>query len=684
MIDYSKELNEEQLAVVYKGDGPCLVLAGAGSGKTRTITYRVAHLLEKGIKASQILLLTFTNKAAFEMAKRVGELTARDKTLSKSSEGVKLPWSGTFHSIANKILRQNAHFVGYEKNFTILDKDDSDSLIRLAIKNHKGEKEGKRFPSVSAVGNIISYATNSELPLEDVVEAKNPDWMEYLPNLTAIRAEYTKTKKESNSMDFDDLLVNLILVLQVRAVREKYQNQFKYILVDEYQDTNKLQASIIKHLVSDNKNILVVGDDAQSIYSFRAADVSNILQFEKTYQGARVFRLETNYRSFSQILDLANGVIANNLNQYPKKLRAILQGGIMPVLKPTFDQTGEAKFIVDKLEKLIEKEDEKDVAVLFRASHHSQPLELELVRRGISYDYRGGLRFFARAHIKDVLAYLRIFHNQADTSAWLRLLLHEEGVGPAGAMKIVALATKAQNMTELKDIGEVLGAKSKIGWNNFLDIYKDVAECSGNPNAMIEAVRKSSYANYLVVEYIDGANRLDDIGQLATFAKQYSNLEDFLAEASLVENFDIKNNAQKNNTEHQVVLSTIHQSKGLEWDSVFIINLSSGAFPNDRALREEKGLEEERRLFYVAITRAKKNLFLSYPMSGGGFGDSASGPSLFIDEINPILLDDQSIVATNLLTSFDDLDADVRYIPDDDEKPFYIRPGSFLRDIEDL
>ncbi|MFA5770722.1 MAG: UvrD-helicase domain-containing protein, partial [Patescibacteria group bacterium] len=456
MINYEQELNKEQLDVIKNSDGPCLVLAGAGSGKTRTITYRVAYLLEKGVLPEQILLVTFTNRAAHEMIERVQTLTNTE---------LPLPWSGTFHHIANKILRQYATHLGYKNNFTVLDADDSQALIKMCIKEFKTTD---RFPSAKVVSAIISFSRNSQKNIEETVEERFSAWWHLSKTISDVYSRYEHKKKEGNVMDFDDLLINLALLLNDQGIQEKFSNQFKYILVDEYQDTNKLQANIIDKLAKIHRNILVVGDDAQSIYSFRAADIKNILNFEEKYPDAKIFRLETNYRSHQEILSLANGVIINNRNQYSKQLKAIKENGIKPNLYPKNDQSDEAEFVVKKINELIEQGiAPHNIAILFRAAHHSQMLEMELAKVGILYDYRGGLRFFDRAHIKDVLSYLRILNNLSDTAAWLRVLLREEGIGPTAANKIINAVQKLEKVEDLKNIGQMLGGKAQLGFNNF-------------------------------------------------------------------------------------------------------------------------------------------------------------------------------------------------------------------------
>ncbi|MDO8626210.1 MAG: UvrD-helicase domain-containing protein [Candidatus Magasanikbacteria bacterium] len=792
MINFSQELNPEQLRVVTEGDGPCLVLAGAGSGKTRTITYRVAHLLEQGIKPEEILLVTFTNKAAAEMKRRVEQITAlssraepRDPSARSlhslgRDDSVVLPWSGTFHSIGYRLLRMYGGLLGYKNNnalnrsgatgsgFTVLDSDDSESLIKLCIKDVKSDEAGKRFPSAAVVAAVISFSRNAEISIQEILAKRFEQWQAFESEILTISNLYIGKKMAANALDFDDLLTKTLALVKMPQIKQKYSEQFKYILVDEYQDTNRIQAALIKELSGVHNNVLVVGDDAQSIYSFRAADIENILGFEKEYPGAKIFKLETNYRSTKPILDVANSVIENNVDQYQKNLRVVIdpllkrrgQGEVspLPVLQPAVDSSGEAMFIANKIEDLLNKKTAApEIAVLFRAAFHSQALEVELVSRGIDYDYRGGVRFFERAHVKDILCYLRIFNNLADTAAWLRVLTHEEGIGPAAAEKIIEAVRPLSvipaeagiqnvdtadsrlrgndNVDQVESIGRsVLTGRALGGFENFLQIWNVMLGCRGavsapqggatpplrpRPNELVLAILKSPYQEYLESEYVDSKDRQQDLLQLAEFAKRFDNLEEFLASATLQESFRTIDTSPSpsfakeggrdssplskgegdppeslrealragGGVSHRsrIILSTIHQAKGLEWEAVFVMNLSAGAFPNDRASREDKGLEEERRLFYVAVTRAKKYLYLTYPMAGGSFGDFLSGPSIFINEIKPGLVEDHSLLlkGSSVFNS-----GELTYVSEEDEpfssKPIKIKPGSLLRNIEDL
>lgn len=672
------------MAVVENGEGACLVLAGAGSGKTRTITYRVLYLLAQGVAPEEILLVTFTNKAAREMKERVQNILH-----ANSGNNLFLPWSGTFHHIAYRILRQYAPLLGYNNNFTILDSEDSMDLFKLCLKQEGIESKDRRFPSARVIQDIISYSRNSERAIAEVLQEKHPKWEDLEETIGRIGAKYQEKKKESNAMDFDDLLVNLyLLLLKSENVRNKFATQFKYVLVDEYQDTNKIQASIVRLFSSVHQNILVVGDDAQSIYSFRAAEIKNILEFERQYQGAKIFRLEVNYRSTPEILHLANDVISYNNKQYQKELKSIQKSFAKPEVQAFADQSEEAEFVATRI---LELRDEgvplRNIAVLFRAAFHSQALEIELTSRDIPYDYRGGVRFFERAHIKDALSFLRIWHNPHDVIAWSRVLNMQTGIGAVSAEKIIQILHGATDLEiAFQDVAEILSAKAIIGWNDFLQIWNKMKQSDQTAAGLIMAVVKSRYVEYLEAQYPDYSERIQDIQQLGMFATRAPDLAHFLAEATMQESYKAisADRGQSDEDNEKIVLSTIHQAKGLEWDAVFIINVANGQFPNERATTSASGIEEERRLFYVAITRAKKYLYLSYPLTGN-MSSFLQGPSMFLTEIDRELITENIIsnVGSVFSDPSDDVD-DIQYLPEDEPFPSNNPKRSFLKGIDEL
>lgn len=688
-MDFFSDLNSQQMDAVVNGEGPCLVLAGAGSGKTRTITYRVAYLLDQGVKPEEILLLTFTNKAAAEMKKRIKDLTGMEKDL---------PMSGTFHHVAYKILKKYNHVSGYESGFTIVDSDDSLSLIKIAVKEIKPKSGAIKFPSANILRSLISLSRNSEKELEKIISDKYEHFEGLTEEIKEVARLYHEKKKESNVMDFDDLLSNLVLFLNSPAAVPFIKN-FRYILVDEYQDTNKIQHSIIKSFCVNHQNIFAVGDDAQSIYSFRGAEVKNILRFEKDFPNAKIFKLETNYRSSQEILDVANESIAGNADQYEKKLRA-LKNGPRPLLNSLYDQKDEARYIVRVIRKHLEQGvPYGEIAVLFRASFHSQQLEMELVKSGIKYEYRGGLRFFERAHVKDVLSYLRVLSNPLDGASWLRILLRMEGIGMVGAQKIIKAIREIfvarpktpddlGGFSDLKNLIEqkIIPTKAKNDWQSLCDLLERMAEVGEkNVAGLVEKILSSDYILYLESEYTDAKDRLEDLKQIAVFARDSRNLDDFLAEAGLQESFLGPEN-ENSGQEQRIILSTVHQAKGLEWETVFVLNLSDGAFPSDKAWKETNGIEEERRLFYVAVTRAKQHLYLTYPSQrGSGWQTSSNGPSMFLQEIKQDLIEG----AEDIFGDDDDLSftvdepEEIEYVDEmaEYEDGFKQKRGGFLIDV---
>lgn len=632
-IDYPNALNQEQLAVVLEGDGPCLVLAGAGSGKTRTLTYRVAYLIERGVDPSSILLLTFTNKAAREMVERV------EMVLGPGAKGI---WGGTFHSIGARLLRVFADELGYTSSFTILDMEDSRDLIKAVMKELQIDPKARRFPTASVVGDIISFGRNTQTSIEDAIEIKHPNFQAFVTDIEEIARQYQVRKKSANAMDFDDLLTNVAMLLDHPTLGRRIAERFRYVLVDEYQDTNAVQARVVKGFSSIHGNVVAVGDDAQSIYAFRGADVKNILSFPEQFPGAKVFKLLTNYRSTPEILELANESLSHNQHQYKKDLVGMRQSGDKPKLIPCSSASQEARYVAEQILSLRnEGVALANMAVLFRSSAHSQQLEFELIKRDVPYDYRGGQKFFERAHIKDVVSFLRIFENPKDEVAWLRVLGLQTGIG---ANTAADLAAQTKGAERIEDIVEGAGAvsvpnRARAGWEDFVKIMRVLVEKGRLPAPLIRSIATSTYQDYLEREYPNYRERLEDLEQLALFAENYKDLVSFLNDLSLYDNVAVGRQESGRGDEERMVLSTIHQAKGLEWDSVFIIHLADTAFPNRRAMAEEGGMEEERRLFYVAVTRARRQLFLSYPMTMGQESLIFNQPSTFLDEVEPRLFE---------------------------------------------
>jgi DNA helicase II / ATP-dependent DNA helicase PcrA len=633
-IDYAKELNTEQLNVVEHGDGHVLVLAGAGSGKTRTIVYRVAWLLEHGVRPDRILLVTFTNKAAREMLGRVHSL------LGASFASV---WGGTFHHVANRILRQYAKLVGRESNFTILDQEDSRSLISACVADLNIDTTQKRFPAPGVLQNLISFSRNTRRDLDELVAEQLPNFNHVADQVQAVAKRYAERKAKQNAMDFDDLLVLMLRLLTEHAhVRTKLQEQFQYVLVDEFQDTNALQGELVRHLSSKHGNLLVVGDDSQSIYAFRGADIQNILQFPKDFPDVHQFKLQMNYRSLPEILQVANAVIANNLEQFPKELQPVRPSGDKPQLVPCRDDNQEAAFIAQRVLELQEQGLKlANIAVLVRAVSHTQTLEFELAQRDIPYIVRGGLRFFERAHIKDVIAYCKLLANPQDEVAWLRAMTLHVGIGPKTAAAAFTFSRESgQDLAHL-DLTKLGDRRSSKGIASFQSVLTQllkvgvVDEEKGTtyaPQDLIRVIATGDYIDYLRSQYTDANERLQDLEQLALFASKYKSLTSFLSDVSLQEVFSA--GAANGEDDDALVLSTIHQAKGLEWEAVFVPRLVEGGFPNARALDEDGGTEEERRLFYVAVTRAKTFLTLTYPLLLNPTGSMIlTRPSRFVDEI---------------------------------------------------
>jgi DNA helicase-2/ATP-dependent DNA helicase PcrA len=636
-IEYAKELNPQQLEAVTSDPGPALVIAGAGSGKTRTLTYRVAYLIEQGVPAERILLLTFTNKAAKEMLRRVGDLIQSD---------ISQMWGGTFHHMANRGLRRHAKLLGFPNDYTILDREDARDLLNALIVEAKIDTKKQRFPKGDVLADIYSMAVNTEKPIRQVVGELYPHFGELTEQIEKLQPKYQERKKKNTAMDYDDLLAYWLRLLQEQAeIRERYAQQFQFVLVDEYQDTNKIQADMIDLMASAHKHLMVVGDDSQSIYSWRGANFQNIIEFPKRYPGCQVFKIETNYRSVPEILEVANAAIAPNRHQFPKKLRADRKPGSKPVLVPAYDVSQQAAFVAQRMLELHEEGVSlNEMAVLYRSHYHAMELQMELTRRNLPFLITSGLRFFEQAHIKDVAAYLKIVVNPADELSFKRAAKLMRGIGDKAADKIwLTVAGKPNFLQHLNSppVVAAVPAKARADWKQFVATLCQIDPLKEKPAEMIRVVVEAGYEDYLTASFPNYAARLEDLNQLALFAQKYENSEQFLSELALMTNLEAEDTVPVQAEDELVRLSTVHQAKGLEWKVVFLIWLADGMFPNARALNSPDGEEEERRLFYVAITRGKDELYLVYPQMrfNSGYQDVLQKPSRFLQDIPKELLD---------------------------------------------
>jgi len=652
-IDYARELNPQQLAAVTAPPGPALVIAGAGSGKTRTLTYRVAYLLEQGIPPDRILLLTFTNKAAGEMMRRVSDLIGRE---------LRELWGGTFHSIGARVLRSHADALGYQRDFTILDRDDAKDLIKACVADAGIETKGTHFPKPEVLNEIFSLAVNTHKTANEILDSQYSYFSQFAQQISEISQRYTKRKRATNGMDFDDLLALWLKLLQENDdVREHYQRRFQFILVDEYQDTNKLQGDLIDLLAARTQNVTVVGDDAQSIYAWRGANFLNILEFPKRYPNAKVFKIETNYRSTPEILKVANAAITANRNQFTKILTPARKSGLKPALVACMDAAQQSAFIAQRVLELHEEGTSMNqIAVLYRSHFHALELQLELTKRQIPFSITSGIRFFEQAHIKDATAFLKFIANPRDEIAFKRLAQLLPGVGAKAAEKLwqsfqIEFQTpksKTPLAVALQDSIARVPKKATLAWAQFTATIAQLEDETARKSAskMLRLVIDAGYDDYLKENFANYRSRLDDLEQLAAFAFQFGTVEEFLTQLALLTNVEAEGDKSDNDGE-KIRLSTIHQAKGLEFEVVFVIMLCDGMFPSARSMESTDGEEEERRLFYVAITRAKNELYLSHPLIRASFGNSGGDgmqqPSRFLSEIPGDLLN-----KWNLKTSY--------------------------------
>lgn len=638
-IDFRGLLNDEQFAAVTAEPGPMLVLAGAGSGKTRTLTYRVAYLLSMGVRPGEILLLTFTNKAAKEMLHRVQDLTGREPRQF---------WGGTFHSLGHRALRMFGESIGLSKAFTILDADESESMLkqvvdaedRLFFKDKTNPRPGPLF-------SVLSLSRNTQLPLAETVERHFPQYKEISVALPTFAAAYARRKREQYVCDYDDLLEFwLDLLSKDPSVAEYFAHRFRHVLVDEYQDTNILQSQIVDRIASHHR-LMAVGDDAQCIYSWRGANFENIMTFPDRHPGTVIHRIETNYRSTPEILNLANGVLLAQPKgrHFDKELKAHRAHSHKPFFVQTMDEREQAEFIVKRLRSLTDDEGValSDIAVLYRSHYVALEVQLALSRAGIPYQITSGVKFFERQHIRDLVALIQFVFNPRNESAWTRIAILLPKIGEKGAQKIHAAATDHAKLLKCDFVDALVtdDVKSKVpkdaraDWDHFCASLRQVADAMRNsrPASAIETAIDGWYGDYLKGAFADYLERLDELKAMVGFAQRFDEMDELLAQIVLLNGETSDRHVEPD--ADSVRLTTVHQAKGLEFAVVFVIGLADGTFPGRRSI-EAGDVEEERRLFYVAVTRARDELYLSFPKVSlrGGPGGMMNVPSRFLQELS--------------------------------------------------
>ena len=636
-IRYAELLNPAQLDAVTHRDGPLLVVAGAGSGKTRTLIYRVARLIESGVPPGAILLLTFTRRAAQQMLRRVEGLVG---------EGSRAVAGGTFHSFANIVLRRWGGAIGLKPNFTILDRGDSEDIVNLVRTRLGLDNRERRFPRKGALAEVISMTRNKARSLRDELELDFIHLLEHEEQIQAVAVGYESYKRERGLLDYDDLLDRLVdLLRDDEPTRTRLSETYRYIMVDEYQDTNVIQAKLVRLIAATHQNVMAVGDDAQSIYSFRGAMFRNILDFPSLFPGTRIVKLEQNYRSLQGILDVANEVISRAKEKYTKVLHTQREGAVKPLLIRAADENMQSRFVAERILELRESGVAlNEIAVLFRSGFHSFDLELELQRRDIPFVKRGGFKFIESAHIKDALAHLRVIDNPADTVSWLRVLKLIRGIGAKKAERLLdAIGVAADPVAELAAHASSMadrdgGARDPIV--RLAELFASLRTDGAKPAVMLAAVLEY-YLPMMREAYPDDyPKRERDLEHFQTIAERYRSLQSMLADMALEPpNDSIDNVLAVDPDEGYVTLSTIHSAKGLEWKAVFLIWAAEGRFPAPQSLGPDE-LEEERRLMYVAGTRARDELYISYPMYmfERAAGAVLARPSRFLQDLAPEVL----------------------------------------------
>ena len=635
-IDFANELNEEQLAAVQAPDGPVLIIAAAGTGKTRTLTYRVAWLVERGIDPTRILLLTFTNRAAREMLDRAQALVG---------DQVGGLWGGTFHHMANRMLRRFASALGYGNDYTILDQDDARSLVRSAA--DELDLVGKHFPKPDVLLSVFGLAYSREVPVLDIAHQRFDGHEINVDDVARVATLYTQKKRDLNAMDFDDLLINGLRLLREHPhILEHYRERFQHILVDEYQDTNVIQAAWVDALASHHRNLLVVGDDFQSIYSWRGADFRNIIGFPTRYPGTSIFKLETNYRSLPGILHVANACIAGNPEQFQKTLRPVRESKVRPVVARMQNGDQQAAYIIDRVRrKRSEGVPMRDMVVLYRAHYHALELQLMLARERIPFVITSGMRFFEQAHIKDACSILRLLVNPGDELAYSRLLALFPKMGKKTCAKLwdqMGRRLDLRDSAQRSRLENMLPAAARPMWQDLHPVWEKLTDPPGD---LIESFVAAFYDRYAIETFDNYDRRMEDLQELVTFTTRFDSTDAFLSEMALLTNMDTESDDPHAEEADALRLSTIHQAKGLEWKMVFVLWMAEGMFPSSRSLNDPAGESEERRLFYVATTRAKDELHLCVPAlrrSRDG-GTQFFMPSRFVTELPPDLVREEGL-----------------------------------------
>ncbi|MFH5804925.1 ATP-dependent helicase [Alienimonas sp. DA493] len=605
-------LNPQQRAAAGHGDGPLLIVAGAGTGKTTTLAARVAHLIREGADPAGILLLTFTRRAATEMLDRVAR-RLRGAMGEAGERAARQVWGGTFHGVAARLLRVYHAALGLPRDFSILDRGDTEDLLDLCRGRLELPSGGARFPKKAVCAAIVSRSANSGETVAEVVETRYPHLLQHEANLRRLFDLYDEAKGEQNLLDFDDLLLFWEALAADPEAGPALRLRFPRVLVDEYQDTNVLQARLLKNLAPDGRGLTAVGDDAQAIYSFRAATVRNILDFAEHYPPATVLPLETNYRSVAPILTVANAVIAAAAERHEKTLTATRQIGPAPLVVRCKDEAEQVRFVVDRMLELRDSGLELDKqAVLFRASHHSLALELELQKRDVPFKKFGGLRFLETAHVKDLLAFLRLAENPRDEISALRCLLLLPGVGRSRAAKAVAaLRESGGDFGSWKALAAPGGGVAE--WKAFVELMPRLAANREDLSSQIRRVRRL-YRPLMEATYDNAAERNRDLEQIELLAGRGRDRASFLADLTLDPPSSAAAAAGPREDEETVTLSTMHSAKGLEFEAVYVLNACRGGIPSDQA-EDDAALEEERRLFYVALTRARTHLTICHPLT---------------------------------------------------------------------